>query len=143
MQRQLILFVALVLPATARSQAADPVAVVAQFHRALAEGDSSAALALLLPEVVIFEAGSVEASRDEYRQHHLPADMAFSRATAREVGRVRVDSVDHAAWVLTEARTTGTFRERPVDTRGVETIVLRRTVAGWRIAHIHWSSRRG
>lgn len=131
------------LPLVARGQAPDPVTVVTRFHGALAAGDSTGALAMLLPGVVIYEAGGVEASRDEYRQHHLPADMAFSVAVTRAVTRVHADSAGDVAWVLTESHSKGTFRERAVDARGVETMVLRRTTEGWRIAHIHWSSRRG
>jgi ketosteroid isomerase-like protein len=120
-----------------------PLAVVRAYHDALAGGDSSRVLALLLPDAVIFESGAVEASRDEYRAAHLPTDMAYARATQRQILSEHVGTAGDAAWVLTEARAIGMFRSRPVDSRGVETMVLRRTTEGWRIAHIHWSSRRG
>ncbi len=45
-------------------------------HEALASGDSVTALELLAEDVVIYESGGVEASREEYRSHHLPPDMA-------------------------------------------------------------------
>lgn len=38
-------------------------------------------------------------------------------------------------------KTAGTFRDKIINARGVETMLLRRTEHGWRIAHIHWSSR--
>ncbi|MGH7569504.1 MAG: nuclear transport factor 2 family protein [Gemmatimonadales bacterium] len=139
------LLLAPLLPTHALAQAGDvsPVAVVHAFHQAVTAGDSVRALALLLPDLVVFEAGAVEASRDEYRASHLSADMAFAQATRREVLSERTGTAGDVAWVLTESRATGTFRGRPVDSRGVETMILRRTPEGWRIAHIHWSSRRG
>jgi ketosteroid isomerase-like protein len=112
------------------------------FHAALSSGDSATALSLLAPDVIIFESGGVEASRDEYRSHHLPADMEFSQSVAREITNERSGSSGDVAWVLTESRSIGTFRERPINSRGVGTILLRRTAEGWRITHIHWSSRR-
>jgi ketosteroid isomerase-like protein len=112
------------------------------FHAALAAGDSATALSLLAPDVVIFESGGVEASRDEYRSHHLPADMEFSRSVTREITNERSGSSGDVAWVLTESHATGTFRDRPINSRGVGTMLLRRTADGWRIVHIHWSSRR-
>ena len=112
------------------------------FHAALAAGDSTTALSLLAPGVVIFESGGVEASRDEYRSHHLPADTEFAQSVAREITGERSGSHGDLTWVLTESHSTGSFRDRPVNVRGVETMLLRRTAEGWRIIHIHWSSRR-
>ncbi len=43
------------------------------FHEGLAARDSVTALSLLAEDVVIYESGGVEASREEYRSHHLPA----------------------------------------------------------------------
>jgi ketosteroid isomerase-like protein len=47
------------------------------------------------------------------------------------------------AWVASEASLSGNVSDKPVNVIGTETIVLRRTLAGWRIVHIHWSSRAG
>jgi hypothetical protein len=98
-------------------EAPSPEEVVLAFHEALASGDSATALKLLAEDVVIYESGGVEASREEYRSHHLPADMAFTSSTEREV--------------TVEIHSTGT-----------ETMLLDLTSDGWRIRHIHWSSRR-
>lgn len=138
----IVVLAAAAAPLGAQTSDSDPVAVVHAFHAALSAGDSAAALSLLAPDVVIFESGGVEASRDEYRSHHLPADMEFSQSVTREITRERSGSTGDVAWVLTESRTSGTFRERPVNVRGVETMLLRRSADGWRIVHIHWSSRR-
>ena len=66
----------------AAQSARDSTAVlrtVDQFHRALASGDSVAALALLAPDVAILESGGSETLAD-YRGHHLPADIEYARA---------------------------------------------------------------
>ena len=118
-----------------------PVGVVAAFHRALASGDRQAALEQLDPEVTIFESGAAELSREEYASHHLEADMEFSAATERTIIARHADQEGDAAWVLTRAETSGTFRGKEIDVRGVETVLLRRRQGVWRIAHIHWSSR--
>ncbi len=119
-----------------------PAEVVQAFHAALAAGDSSGALALLTPDVVVYEAGGAELSREEFRSHHLSADIEFMQGTTREVTDQRSDQSGDVAWVLSANTTTGTFRGRPINSRGVETMILRRTEERWRITHIHWSSRR-
>jgi ketosteroid isomerase-like protein len=45
------------------------------------------------------------------------------------------------AWITSESRATGTYKDKAVDRLMTETMVLRNTTDGWRIAHIHWSSR--
>lgn len=124
------------------SEAAAPaVAVVDAFHTALGSGDADAVLALLTDDVMVLEEGGAERSRDEYAGHHLPADMAFAAATTAEVTRRAAWVEGDIAWVLTEGRTTGAFNDRPVDRLTAETMILHRQAEGWRIRHIHWSSR--
>lgn len=132
------------LPAVVQSvdaAAAPAIAVVEAFHLALGSGDADAVLALLTEDVVILETGGAERSREEYASHHLPADMTFAAATSDEVTRRAAWVEGDVAWVLTEGRTTGTFNDRPVNSLSAETMILHRTADGWRIRHIHWSSR--
>lgn len=118
-----------------------PGQTVALFHEAQASGDKERVLELLDPEVVIFESGGAELSRDQYASHHLDADMAFSAATTQTTVEQKEDHAGDTAWVLTRSETRGTFRDREIDNLGTETVVLRRGEHGWRIVHIHWSSR--
>ena len=121
---------------------ADSAAVAAtagEFHHALARGDSAAVLALLAPDVTIMEAGGLE-SREEYRQHHLPADIAFARAVPSVIGGLSVVMHGDVAWVMSTSRSTGTFKGRKVDSRGAELLILSRSADGWQIRAIHWSS---
>lgn len=122
-------------------EAAPAAAVVDAFHNALRRGDTQGALALLAEDALVYEEGGAERSRAEYASHHLAADAAFAAAMtstrSRRVGR----NVGDIAWIASESRTTGRFRDRAVDRLGAETMILRRQAGVWRIVHIHWSSR--
>lgn len=128
------------LPSEARGET-PPEAVVDAFHAALAAGDRAAALSRLDPAAIIFEGGGAEMSRDEYAHHHLGGDMEFSAAVDREITERFSSSQGQLAWVVTRSRTRGTYRERALDLAGTETMILRRSGDGWRIVHVHWSSR--
>jgi ketosteroid isomerase-like protein len=127
----------------ATTQAIDSAAVarvVHAFHEALEAADSAAALRLLADHATILESGGVE-TKEEYRSHHLPGDIAFARAVRREGGPVRVVVRGDVAWATSTSTVRGTYRDRPVNSQSVELMVLERTAEGWRIAAIHWSSR--
>ena len=121
--------------------AASPVAVVDQFFGALASGDTTAASALLDPAVLIYESGGVERSSSEYAAEHLGADAAFLKSATHRLISRGGDAVGDLAWVATESHLT-TQGAKPVDMVSTETMVLRKQPAGWRIVHVHWSSRR-
>ena len=117
------------------------VAVVDAFHAALGSGNADAVLALLAEDVMVLEEGGAERTREEYAGHHLPADMAFAAATDAELTRRAAWVEGDMAWVLTEGRTSGQFNGRAIDRLTAETMILQRHADGWRIRHIHWSSR--
>ncbi|HYC68007.1 nuclear transport factor 2 family protein [Brevundimonas sp.] len=128
-------------PARVAPAAGEAAAAVDAFHAALRAGDRDAALALLAEDALIFEAGGAERSKAEYASHHLEADAAFAAATEDAVTRRSGDVSGDVAWITSEGRTTGAFNGRPVDQITTETMLLRRHADGWRIQHIHWSSR--
>lgn len=126
--------------AQAHGDSAAVAAVVESYYRALAEADSGAALAYLADDAIIVESGSIE-SRQEYRGHHLPADISFVRATKGTRSPVRVAVRGDVAWTTATSTTRGEYRGRAVNSIGAELMVLTRTVDRWRISAIHWSSR--
>lgn len=146
--RRSLLAALLVLPLLAPGDAAghEPsdsaavAAVVAAFHDALSAGDGDGALSLLTEYGRVLEGGGVE-TRDEYAEHHLPADTAFAQAVTRERGEVEVVVRGDVAWAVSTRRASGTWRERSIDSRTAELMVLERRPDGWRISAIHWSSR--
>ena len=116
------------------------VDVVNGFHAALKQGQTDAALAMMAEDVVIFESGGVESSRAEYAAHHLEADAAFSAGTSRTPVSELVTVEGNLATVMRVELVAGTFKERPINSRSTETMLLRKTNGKWRIVHIHWSS---
>jgi len=137
------LVVGLAEPGQAQITPEDSVAVAATvraFHDALAHGDSSAALRLLAEDAVILEGGARE-TREEYRSHHLPGDMQFAAALPAHRGPIRVVLAGDVAWATSTSETRGTWREREINSTGVELMVLTRRGTGWVIRAVHWSSR--
>lgn len=122
------------------ADSASVAATAGAFHDALARGDSAAVLALLAPDATIMEAGDIE-SREEYRHHHLPADIAFVQAVPSVTGPLSVVLHGDVAWVMSTSRATGSFKGRKIDSRGAELLILSRSAEGWQIRAIHWSSR--
>lgn len=131
---------------TAQSVAVSPEAgeaarVVDAFHAALESGDTDAALALLAEDVMVFEEGGAERTRDEYAAHHLGADASYAAASVSTMTRRLGATSGDTAWILTEGSTTGQAGNSATARLTVETMVLARASDGWRIKHIHWSSR--
>jgi ketosteroid isomerase-like protein len=118
----------------------DVRAVVSAFRTALNEGDSTTVVRLLHPDARIYEGGHAE-TREEYRSGHLHGDIAFLQAVESETISDHVVIADDLALYMREDRKTGESRGREIDSHGTETIVLVPTPDGWRIRHIHWSSR--
>lgn len=115
--------------------------VVDAFHDALKKGDKDGALKHLDDSVQIFEQGWVERSKAEYAGHHLGSDAEFSAATTSRRTARGGAIVGDLAYVISEGTVTGTFKDKAIDSVSLETMVLRGGADGWRIVHIHWSSR--
>ena len=132
------------LPIAAQSPSADTAAataVVSAFHTALKAGNAAEVMRLLAIDAVLLEAGGIEI-RAEYEKNHLPADIEFEKAIATTRTPSRVTVAGDAAWAITTSEYKGTFQSKPVDSIGVELMVLsRESAAGWRIRAIHWSGR--
>jgi len=124
-----------------KAMAADAAKTVDAFHAALGRNDTDAALALLAEDAMIFEAGNVERSKTEYASHHAGADAAFAAAVPSTLLKRTARAAGHLAWIASETRTAGRYKDRDVNRLGTESMVLQHTADGWRIVHIHWSSR--
>ncbi|MBN8738986.1 MAG: nuclear transport factor 2 family protein [Xanthomonadaceae bacterium] len=123
--------------------AADAVAVVERFSAALAAGDVDKAAAELDPAVLILESGGVERSRDEYLlAGHARADAAFLKEAQVSPRRRTAQASGELAWVGSESAIHAKKGETVLAIDSTETMVLRKTAQGWKIVHIHWSSRR-
>ena len=118
-----------------------PAETARLFHEALSSGAAHKVEALLDPQVLVLESGGAERSRAEYAAHHLGADMEFLRTMTSKLQRQSGDTVGNLAWVASESRLTGTANGTPVDLLSTETLVLQRASDGWKVVHVHWSSR--
>jgi ketosteroid isomerase-like protein len=124
----------------AQTDSAAVAATVASYHRALANGDSAAALSLLVDDAVILESGGIE-TRAEYRSHHLSSDIEFAQVVKPVEGPLRVTVRGDVAWATSTSVAQGQFRGRAVNSAGAELMVLTRIAGSWKITAIHWSSR--
>jgi ketosteroid isomerase-like protein len=122
--------------------AASPTEVVGEYHAAVASGNTVKALSLLGPAVRIFESGYAEESKDEYAAHHLPADIAFAKATNHKVLKSSERIAGDMAVVMQETDTQGSYKGAGIHLIGTETAVLEKTGEGWIVTHFHWSSRK-
>jgi ketosteroid isomerase-like protein len=125
---------------TANADSAAAASTVRAYHQALEAGDSQTILRLLASDALILENGDRE-TREEYREHHLQADILFSQAVPTHRSAVQVIVSGDVAWVSSTSVTRGIYQKRPVNSSGAELMVLSRTAAGWVIRAIHWSSR--
>jgi ketosteroid isomerase-like protein len=136
---------ALTLCASAVAATPDESAIVGStveaFHNALTHGDGKAAMNLLAPEAVILESGSAE-SRADYEREHLPEDINFARTVRSVRSDVHVEINGDTAWLTSHSKSEGTFEGKPINSAGVELVVLTKTAEVWRIRAIHWSSHK-
>ncbi|HEX7948587.1 MAG TPA: nuclear transport factor 2 family protein [Phenylobacterium sp.] len=129
--------------AVARMPVPNPAAarVVDAFHAALDRGDTAAAAGFLADALIVFEGGEVERSKAEYASGHLAADAVFAQAVGSHMTRRSGGASGDLAWVASEGRTQGRYKDRDIDRITTETMILRRVSGAWKIVHVHWSSR--
>lgn len=117
------------------------VQVVDMFSAAVKAARLDEAKELLDPAVLILESGGSERSRDEYMAGHASADAAFLHDATQQLRYRQAQAEGNFAWVATESMLHGEESGKKFSVRSTETMLLKRTKAGWRIVHIHWSSR--
>jgi uncharacterized protein (TIGR02246 family) len=119
-------------------------AFVEAYDRAFNAKDMTQLARLYHPEVTIFEGGHVNNGWIDYRDNHLAPEL-------KEMEDLRFAHVEVAPHVLSDALAYVTAEYRlktkvngnPVDTEGLETLILVKGADGaWRIRHSHTSSRR-
>lgn len=122
-------------------EAGDAAATIDAFHAALKAGDGDRAAALMSEDAMVFEAGGAERSKAAYAAEHLAADIKFERDATASIRQRVGAAAGGIAWIATEGRVQGHSGDKVLDRLTTETMVLRRTPTGWRIVHVHWSSR--
>lgn len=125
------------VPADARAA----VETVERFSAALASGDLVAAGTELAPDVLILEAGGAERSAGEYLGGHAKGDAAFLKQAHVQLLRRTASVHGDLVWVASESELHVSRDGKPVTVLSAETMLVRRVEEGWKIVHIHWSSR--
>ncbi len=137
----MIIFLLLSNLAIADSRALSAEETVDSLYAALKSANTELVRTILDPEVLIFESGGVESSLGEYASHHMSADMAFMANMSRQIISRKIIEQGDICVVATQARIFGKYKDKEIDSSSDETLVLQRKEQGWRITHIHWSSR--
>jgi ketosteroid isomerase-like protein len=119
----------------------DAVQLVDAFVAALAAGQLDAARQFMAPNAVVVANGQVLGTRDAYIDGPARGDAAALRTVERDVLRRDVNAGPDFGYVVTEKR-----MRVPGDAKGpsevvIETMLIAKTAAGWKITHIHWSGR--
>lgn len=123
-------------------EANEAIASVERFSAALSAGDVARAGAELDANVLILESGGVERSREEYLGGHAKSDAAFIKGAHVSLKHRTAQAAGDFAWVASESDIHATKDGKPLMISSTETMVVKRTAQGWKIVHIHWSSRR-
>ena len=122
-------------------EARPAVATVDRFFAALTAGDIGRAGTELDPQVIILESGGAEYSAAEYLGGHAKGDAEFLKTAHHMLGRRTARVSGKLAWVASESELHVQKDGKPAVIVSAETMVLRSTDTGWKIVHIHWSSR--
>lgn len=152
MIREVALFTFLLIPGLAAAQELSPrievpasasaaATVVDRFFAALSSGDLAQAGAQLDPNVVILESGGAEHTAAEYLGGHAKADAQFLHGSHHVLNRRTARAVGDLAWIASESELHVEKDGKPSTLASTETMVLRSGEDGWKIVHIHWSSR--
>ncbi|WP_445946494.1 YybH family protein [Shewanella sp.] len=117
-----------------------PAKVVKQFHQALRTGDTKGVSLALASDVLIYEGGNAERSLAEYTSHHMQADMIYLKGLTVTTKEQQVRIIGDMAISTAISHSTGTYKDKKIDSTGMETLVLAMQGDGsWKIIHIHWS----
>lgn len=125
-----------------------PLDVAAEYFSAVEAGDLDRAEALFAEDSLIFESGGVEGDWANYRAHHLGAEIdaiesfEIRRGESPQVAVAEDGSLAAVAWPI--EYTIELAAGETIESRGTVTFVLVHAAAGhgYRIAQLHWSSRR-
>ena len=152
MIRQVTLSTLLLFPGLAPAHESSPkidvpasasaaTAVVDRFFAALSSGDLAQAGAQLDPNVVILESGGAEHSAAEYLGGHAKGDAQFLKGSHHALSRRTARATGELAWIASESELHVEKDGKRSTLASTETMVLRSGKDGWKIVHIHWSSR--
>ncbi|MBT7951406.1 MAG: nuclear transport factor 2 family protein [Gammaproteobacteria bacterium] len=114
--------------------------IVDTFHHALENGDENTVRRILADDVIIFEGGGVERSLSEYAEHHMAADMSFLKLMQSRKLEHHIKVIGNTAVSMSRNQVKGRYKNKDIDSEGMETLLLMKNENRWEIVHIHWSN---
>ncbi len=118
----------------------DVADIVDTFHHALENGNEDTVRRILADDVIIFEGGGVERSLNEYVEHHMAADMNFLQNMQSRKLEHHIKVNGNTAVSMSRNHVKGRYKDKDIDSEGMETLLLMKTDKQWKIVHIHWSN---
>ena len=91
--------------------------------------------------MLILESGGAERTRDEYLGGHAKHDAEFLKTAHITLQRRIAEASGDLVWVGSESEIHASRGDKMLMISSTETAVLRKTAQGWKIVHLHWSSR--
>ena len=125
---------------TGTALAESPQERVAAYHQALLGGDIDAARGMLAEDLLLFEDGMVETSREQYAGKHLKADIAFSAKAKRKLESQKSWVEGETATVCSTYDLKTVYMHTRYHLKSAETMVLKQIDGQWVIVHVHWSN---
>ncbi len=121
-----------------------PTAVARAYFEAMDQKDLDAAEALFAESSSIFESGGVEGAWEHYRAHHIGAELDAFKTFETTLGEAEEElsadrSMAMVAWPIEYHIVLNDGRE--IDSKGTVTFILLHQAGGFKIRHMHWSSR--
>lgn len=128
----------------AESKPKDAVLKVLADYRAAMEARSVEKLANVIdPDLLVLEGVYKNVSWADYRDNHIGPEMKEWKEFRTQDPRV-LEVIVHGelAYAVEEATFTIVTADKTVTLAGAETFVLKKDPAGWKIRHLHFSSKK-
>lgn len=123
-------------------EATEAVRVVDSFSSAMTANNLAGAGTFLDPGAVIVANGVAHGSRDEYLNTTGKARAAFLGKAQAQLVRRQARGGPNFVWVVSSSTYKASEAGKPpASMLSTETMLLRKGPQGWKIIHIHWSSR--
>lgn len=123
------------------SGASEAVDALDRFSSALSSSNLDVVAAYLDPDVLILESGGAERTREEYLGGHAKHDAEFLKNARITLKQRKAGVSGDLVWVGSESEIHAEKDSKLLIIHSTESAVLRKTVHGWKIVHLHWSSK--